>query len=128
MAGQDINDAVAKALVEHNLVHFEECAALAEKVESPNAEDTSVIKCGIVAFSMITDPGNWTQDEFEFVKSRLDDTPQQMPEDGVKLKAMCLGAMCALRLEGKMEDQEFALADAQLPSLLLQIAEPNDSE
>jgi len=108
-----MNSEVARALVEHNVKHFEECATLAEKVESPNAEDTPVVKCAIVAFSMITDPGNWTQDEYEFVKSRLDDTPQQMPEDGLKLKAMCLGAMCALRLEGKMDDQEFALADAQ---------------
>ena len=123
-----MNNAVAKALVQHNVRHFDECAALAEKVESPNEQDTPVIKCGIAAFSMITDPANWSQDEYEYVKSRLDDTPQQMPEDGLKLKAMCLGAMCALRFEGKMDDQEFALADAQLPGLLLQIADPDDSE
>lgn len=128
MAEQDINVAVAKTLVEHNLRHFEECASLAEKVESPNEQDTPVIKCGIVAFSMITDPSNWTQDEYEFIKGRLDDTPQQMPEDGLKLKAMCLGAMCALRLEKRMSDQEFALADAQLPGLLLQISDPDCSD
>jgi hypothetical protein len=128
VAEQDINVAAAKMLVEHNLRHFQECASLAEKVESPNEQDTPVIKCGIAAFSMITDPSNWTQDEYEYVKSRLDDTPQQMPEDGRKLKAMCLGAMCALRLEGNMDDKEFALADAQLPGLLLQIADPDDSE
>jgi hypothetical protein len=128
VAGQEINDAVARSLVEHNVKHFQECVALADKVESPNAEDTPVIKCGIVAFSMITDPGNWTQDEYEFVKSRLDDTPQQMPEDGLKLKAMCLGAMCALRLEGNMDDPAFALADAQLPGLLLQFSDPGGAE
>jgi hypothetical protein len=123
-----MNDAVAKTLVQHNVKHFDECAALAEKVESPNEQDTLVVKCAISAFSMITDPANWTQDEYEYVKSRLDDTPQQMSEDGLKLKAMCLGAMCALRLEGKMDDREFALADAQLPGLLLQIAKPDDSD
>jgi len=123
-----MNEAVAKTLVEHSVRHFDECAALAEKVESPNAEDSPVIKCGIVAFSMITDSGNWTQDEYEFVKSRLDDTPQQMPEEGLKLKAMCLGSMCALHLEGNMDDKEFALVDAQLPGLLLHIAKPDESE
>lgn len=120
-----MNVEAARALIQHNMRYFSECADLAEKIESPNEQDTLVIKCGIAAFSMITDPANWTQDEYEFIKNRLDDTPQQMPEDGLKLKSMCLGTMCALRLEKKMTDQEFAVADAQLPALLLQISDPD---
>ena len=128
MDEQDTNVEVARALIQHNMTHFSECAALAENVESPNEQDTPVIKCGIAAFSMITDPANWTQDEYEFIKGRLDNTPQQMPEDGLKLKAMCLGTMCALRLEDKMTDQEFVVADAQLPALLLQVSDPDCSD
>jgi hypothetical protein len=114
-----MNNTVAESLVEHMRQHFEEYVDLAEKVDSPNPEDTAEIKCGIVAFSIVSEPGKWTQDEYEFIKSRLDDTPQQLSDDIRKLKAMCLGAMCAMRLEGQMDNGQFALADAQLPGQLL---------
>lgn len=113
-----MNAATAIALVQHMAQRFEEYAGMAEKLDSPNPEDTLPIKCGIVAFSLITDSDKWTQDEYEFVKERLDDVPESLSEKVVKLKAMCLGAMCALRLEGKMNNEKFAVANAQLPGLI----------
>jgi len=113
-----MNTATAIALVQHMAQRFEEYIGLAEKLDSPNPEDTLPIKCGIVAFSLISDVSKWSQDEYEFVRGRLDDGPESLSEDVIKLKAMCLGAMCALRLEGKMSNEDFAVADAQLPSLL----------
>ncbi len=113
-----MNDMTSVALVQHMAQRFAEYVGLAEKLDSPNPEDTVPVKCGIVAFGLISDVEKWSQDEYEFVKGRLDDVAEEAPEDVIKLKAMCLGAMCALRLEGKMSNEEFALADAQLPSLL----------
>ena len=114
-----MNPTIAMALVEHMRQHFEEYTGLAESIESPNPEDTIPIKCGIIGFSLISAPDKWSRDEYEFIQGRLEDTPRQLSEDAIKLKAMCLGALCAMRVEEKATNEEFALADAQLPGLLL---------
>jgi catechol 2,3-dioxygenase-like lactoylglutathione lyase family enzyme len=110
---------VAGEVVDSMRAGFSAYVRLARDLVTPNPDDTLDIRCAIVGFSLHTQTENWTHDHFQFVRSRLDEAPDLYTDEVRLLQALCLGAICGLAFERRLTEQEFQLADLQLPGYLL---------
>ena len=97
---------------------YDELNCIAQRLESPNDDDTHDVKCAVVGFSLYTPTENWQRDHFDFVRSRLSDPRDALSAEFVLLEAMCLGAMSGMAYERRITEQEFQLMDLQLPGYL----------
>ena len=116
---RDMNTNVMSKIVDRSLSGFPSLIDAANGLPSPNPEDTFLVKCAIVGFSQYSATENWTKSELEYVLRQLADGADGLAENELRLKALCLGALCGLWHEKKLTDEEFGLAEVHLPGLIM---------
>lgn len=113
---------------------------MAQKLVTPNPEDDEFVRAGIVGFSFHQPTESWGKSHFRFLRSRLDLDygPTSMEWYGEAAPAhrvfvaMCLGYLLGLHQSGVISDDEFTLAEAQLPGFMIlhtaRIAPPTNGD
>ncbi len=99
---------------------------MARQLMSPNPEDDLTVKTAIVGFSHHSPTEEWGPNHFAFLRQRLD--AEYRPGDlslygpsGNNIRlffALCCGYLLGLYQAEAINDQEFTLAEAQIPGLI----------
>ena len=116
---REMNISVMSEVVESMLSQFQALTSAAGKLALPNPEDTFLVKCAIVGFSQYSATENWSNSGLEYVLKQLADGADGLTEGELRLKALCLGALCGLAHEKKVSDRECRLAEIHLPGLIM---------
>lgn len=98
---------------------FHALTSAAAQLTSPNQDDTFLVKCAIVGFSQHCATENWSKSDFEYVLAQLSDGTDGLGESDLRLKALCLGALCGLSKENRLTDRGVRLAEMHLPGLIM---------
>jgi hypothetical protein len=105
---------------------FEGDIDLAKQLQSPNPVDELPIKVAIVGFSYNSPTDKWALDHYNVLKDRLDgeyslDNLREYAPTSRKIQlfaALCFGYLLGLYEADKVTDEEFRLAEAQIPGLI----------
>jgi len=106
---------------------FQRDIRLAKDLESTNPEDDLAIKVAVVGFSYNSPTQDWAKGHYDFVNARLerDYHGKELAEYGdnaenVKLFfALGLGYLLGLYEQDKIGDDDFRIAEQQLPGLIM---------
>jgi len=99
---------------------------LAQKIQSPNAEDDIAIRVAIVGFSYNAPTGQWSHEHYRFLRERLEGDYSLREFEGwgtesrvLQLFAsLCLGFLLGLYQGNKITDEEFRTGEAQIGGLI----------
>lgn len=100
---------------------------VALELASPNPEDDEFVRAAIVGFSRHAPTENWGSDHFEFLRQRRerDYSCESLSflygdrwRDSALLACMSLGCLLGLFQVGRITDEEFLVAELQLPGMM----------
>ncbi|WDQ18505.1 hypothetical protein [Rhodopirellula sp. P2] len=113
------------------LGQFKELRAQAAALESPNPDDHRRIKLAIVGFSQSSDWNHWSREHLDFIEGRLETDlhSEGFSPDWIDFACLAIGYILGCVDCGKITtDEEFRIADAQLPGFMWMHAEQFDGE
>ena len=99
----------------------------ARDLQSPNQDDDEYVRAAIVGFSRHSETEEWARGHFEFIHDyRRGDYSDESLEvlygdhagDYALFACLCLGSLLGLFQSGKITDEEFRIAEAQLPGFM----------
>ena len=90
---------------------------VAAALESPNTQDDLPIKIAIAGYSYHRSPEHWGEDEFDFVALRRREVEDFGPP-WVELVCLVTGYLLGLYQDGRIDEAELALHEAQLPGFM----------
>lgn len=105
---------------------FRRDVSLAEKIQSPNAEDDMAIKVAIVGFSYNAPTDQWSHEHYRFLRERLerDYGLRELEGWGTEPRvlqlfaSLCLGFLLGLYQGDKITEEEFRTCEAQIGGLI----------
>ena len=103
------------------LDNFNELKAQADAVESTNPEDHRRIKLAIVGFSQASNWNQWSREHLDFIEGRLqnDLRSDMFSADWIDFSCLAMGYILGCADGGMIKtDEEFRIADAQLPGFM----------
>ena len=104
---------------ERLLGSYSGCLEFADKLESPNPEDSRLIKMAIVGFSYHDATSNWEAGHCDIASDYLAESESAALPDGAKLFSMlAFGALLGMLSSEKIDDRVYGLGRALLPGFV----------
>lgn len=103
------------------LKSFHQLRQQAETLPSPNPQDHRRIRLAIVGFGQSSDVSHWGLDKFQFMEDRLqsDLSEDDFSADWIDFACLAMGYQLGCIDAGILKtDEEFRIADAQLPGFM----------
>lgn len=105
---------------------FRRDVSLAEKMQSPNAEDDMATKVAIVGFSYNAPTGEWSHEHYRFLHERLESeySLRDLEEWGAEPRvlqlfaSLCLGLLLGLYQGNRITEEEFRTCETQIGGLI----------
>lgn len=110
------------------LNHYDRYASVAIKMKTPNPEDDEFIRAAIVGFSQHAPTEEWTHSHYEYILNyRQGDFSDKSFEFLYGEKALkvalfaclCLGALLGMYQIAEISEDEYKIAEGQLPGFML---------
>ena len=113
------------------LVRLRPILKVAETLSTPNPEDDLFVRAAIVGFSTACNTELWGRNHFAFLQERRlrELGPEKLAWYGdaadvhALFGAVCLGLLLGLYQREELSDEEFGLAEAQLPAFMLRFTD-----
>lgn len=115
-----------------NLQSFEKLLKVSQEIQTPNSEDDEFIKAAIVGFSKYAPTEQWTRDHYVFIKKYRDSDYSdeslacfhgRQARKMALFVCLCLGTLLGMFQSEKITEDEFVIAEAQLPGYLMLYAD-----
>ncbi len=110
------------------LKNFARLTQKAQNLESPNPEDDQFIKAAMVGFSKYSRTEEWAQEHYRYIQSyRMGDYSDtslavlhgEKAGKAAVFACLCLGLLLGMYQAEEISDEEFKIAEAQLPGFML---------
>lgn len=108
----------AIGVYEKLLSNFERDRNLAKTLQSPNVEDEYSLRAAIIGFSYNAPTELWGRNHFEYIQKRALDR-SLLTEAEFIFACECLGYLLGMYETGKLSDEKFQEAEAQLPGYIM---------
>lgn len=112
------SDFNAFEIFERLLTTFKRDRALADALKSPNTDDDLSVRVAIVGFSYNSPTESWGKGHHDFFSKHVLDS-SSIGEAEFLFSCECLGYLLGLFEAGRLSDEKFKEAEAQLPGYVL---------
>ena len=100
------------------LLVFPRDMASATGLSTPNAQDTLEIRAAIVGFSYHSRTEEWGRNHFEYMERHIT-TASSLELRDLIFSCLCLGYLLGLFQADKITEDQFQVAEVQLPGFIL---------